>query len=142
MSRDSRGTVLRVNLLLATMGAVVGILAAFPITWIGKIAAGAPEPATMANYFWNMRAFGVMGAVFGPILAWSTLRRAPLWRAALEPAAGGVVGALLGLLTGSAALFLLFAASGVTLTGWRLNRTHRDKPGLDPGGSQSSRRRA
>ena len=78
MSRELRGAVLRVNFLLATMGAVVGIVAAIPITWIGKIAAGAPEPATMANYLWNMRAFGIMGAVFGPILAWSTLRRAPL----------------------------------------------------------------
>jgi hypothetical protein len=69
MSRESRGTVLRVNLLFATMGAIVGILAAIPITWIGKIVAGAPQPATMANYLWNMRAFGIMGAVFGPVLA-------------------------------------------------------------------------
>ena len=142
MSRESRGTVLRVNLLLATMGAIVGILAAIPITWIGKIVAGAPQPATMANYLWNMRAFGIMGAVFGPVLAWSTLRRVPLWRASLEPAAGGIIGALIGMLTGSAALFLLFAASGIALAAWRLNRSHRETPGLTPGGRESSRLQA
>lgn len=116
---------LRVNLLLVALGAVVGVLAAIPLTWIGKLIAGAPD-ATVANYLWNMRAFGMMGAMFGPILGWSALRRVPLWRAALEPAAGAVLGATIGMLFGSGGLMLLLAATGVTLTAWRLNRVYRE----------------
>ena len=123
--QGSGSAVLRVNLLLAALGAVVGILASIPLTWIGKLIAAAPDPATTANYLWNMQAFGIMGALFGPILAWSTLRRVPLWRAALEPAAGAVIGAILGMMLGSAALILLLAAGGVTLTSWRLNYWYR-----------------
>jgi len=126
--------------LLAALGAVVGILASIPITWLGKIVAGAPNPASLANYLWNMQAFGLMGAVFGPILGWSTLRRVPLWRAALEPAAGAVIGAVVGSLLGSPVLFLAFAGAGIAATSWRLNRTYSDKAGLRSGGPDTHAR--
>jgi len=134
MSKESTGPLLRVNLLLAALGAVVGLLASIPITWLGKIVAGAPNPATWANYLWNMQAFGLMGAVFGPVLGWSALRRVPLWRAALEPAAGAVIGALIGSLIGSPVLFLLLAVVGIAGTSWRLNRAYSNSTGLPPGG--------
>jgi len=127
MTQRSGSAILRVNLLLMVLGAVVGIVAAVPLTWFGKFISGAPDAATAANYLWNMRAFGIMGAVFGPVLAWSALRRVPLWRAALEPAAGAVVGASLGMMLGSGASFLLLAAGGVTAAAWRLNHAHRDR---------------
>jgi hypothetical protein len=134
VAQSSGSAVLRVNLLLAALGAVVGILASIPLTWIGKLLAGAPDPATAANYLWNMQAFGIMGALFGPILAWSTLRRVPLWRAALEPAAGAIVGATLGMMLGSAVLLLFLAACGITLTAWRLNHAYRESASLKSGG--------
>lgn len=127
MTPGSGRTILGVNLLLMVLGAVVGVLAAIPLTWIGKFITGAPDPATAANYFWNMRAFGIMGAVFGLVLAWSALRRVPLWRAALEPAAGAVIGGSLGMMLGSGGFFLLLAGCGVSLAAWRVNHAYRDR---------------
>jgi hypothetical protein len=129
---------LRINLLLVVLGAVGGALAAIPLTSLGKVLAGAPEPATMANYLWNMRVLGVMGALFGPVLAWSSLRLVPLWRATLEPALGAVVGAALGMATGFDALFLLGTACGVAFPVWRLNRAYRDRVSLPPADSPAT----
>ncbi|MEI2721605.1 MAG: hypothetical protein V9E87_16020 [Gemmatimonadales bacterium] len=129
MTQGSNWAVLRINVRLAVLGALVGALAAIPLTSVGKVASGAP-PADLANYLWNVRAFGIMGAMFGPMLAWSSLRAVPLWRAALEPAIGAVIGAALGMMTGSGALFLLGAAAGVALPAWRLNRVYRDRQAL------------
>lgn len=122
--------VVRITLLLAVLGAVVGALAAIPLTWVGKVLSGAP-PADLANYLWNIRALGIMGALFGPLLAWSSLRTVPLWRAALEPAVGAVIGAALGMMTGSGELFVLGTATGIALPAWRLNRVYRELPRLD-----------
>ena len=140
MTESSGSALVRINLLLAALGAVVGGLASIPLTWLGKIIAGAPHPATMANYAWNIEVFAIMGALFGPFLAWSALRRVPLWRAALEPGAGAVVGALLGMMTGSSELFVLFAAGGVTLTAWRLNHQYRDRTLLKSGADDTPNR--
>ena len=120
----------RINLILAILGGVVGAIAAIPLTWVGKVVSGAP-PADLANYLWNIRAFGIMGAMFGPMLAWSSLRNVPLWRAALEPAIGAVVGAALGMMTGSGGLFVLGTATGLALPAWRLNRVYRELHRLD-----------
>jgi hypothetical protein len=38
------------------------------VTVLGKLAAGAPDPATLSNFLVNMRAFAVMGALFSPPL--------------------------------------------------------------------------
>ena len=40
---------------------------------------------------------GIFGAVFGPTLGWGLLRRVPLWRVALQPTAGAIIGALVAL---------------------------------------------
>jgi|CXWL01.1.fsa_nt_gi hypothetical protein len=131
MTERPNWAVLRINLLLAILGAVVGALASIPLTWVGKLIAGAP-PATFVNYLWNMRAFSFIGAMFGPVLAWSSLRIVPLWRAALEPAIGAVIGAALGMMTGSGGLLVLGAAVGVALPAWRLNRVYRDVVPFQP----------
>lgn len=131
MARGSNGSMLRINLLLMLLGAVAGALAAIPLTWLGKVISGAPDPATLANYLWNMRVFAVMGALFAPVLAWSSLRRVPLWRAALEPTAGGLIGMVLGIwigtLIGSEALMLFLSAGGIGAACWRLNRSYSHK---------------
>jgi hypothetical protein len=115
----------RVYLLLIVLGAVGGALASIPLTWLGKVISQAPDPATIANYWWNMRAFGIMGALFSPVLTWSSMRQVPLWRTMIEPAIGGLVGAVVGLFLGSGSIFLVLAATGICLATWRLNRAYR-----------------
>lgn len=141
MGRGSNGSMLRINLLLMLLGAVAGALAAIPLTWLGKVISGAPDPATLANYLWNMRVFAVMGALFAPVLAWSSLRRVPLWRAALEPTVGGLLGALLGMwlgtLTGVESLMIFLSAGGVAAASWRVHRAYAAQ-GLIVGGESGS----
>jgi hypothetical protein len=55
------------------------------------------------------------------------MRRVPLWRAALEPAAAGFAGAVAGMLAGSGVAFLAFGAIGIVLAAWRLNHSYRDR---------------
>ena len=115
---------LRVNLLLALLGAVMGALVAIPFTWIGHIVTQAPWPLTITSYTFNMLPFGIMGACFGPVLAWSALRRVPLWRAALEPALGCLIGGTIGLLLVNAPLMYSLALGGSFLAAWRLRRLY------------------
>ncbi|MEO8479949.1 MAG: hypothetical protein ABI542_10000 [Gemmatimonadota bacterium] len=139
MPKPGSGSTLRIYLLLMALGAIGGALASIPLTWLGKVITEAPDPATLANYVWNMRAFAIMGALFSPILTWSSMRRVPLWRTILEPAIGGLVGAVLGFFLGSEGLFLLLSAGGVGLAAWRLNRSYRDPvPALHPAGADQS----
>lgn len=132
MTDSIRGAKFRITIVLAVLGAIVGGLVAIPVTWLGKVISEAPDPATMANYLWNMRTLGIMGAIFGPMLAWSSMRRVPLWRAALEPGLGALVGAVLGMMTGVESLFLLGTVCGVWLPAWRLRRVYRDDAQLAP----------
>lgn len=73
---------LKVGLTLAGIfaGAVFGVV----LTRLGKIVAGAP-PATLANYLWNAAVFGAVAGIVSPLVAWSGLRRVPLWRTVTEP---------------------------------------------------------
>lgn len=113
---------LRVNLLLALLGAVMGALVAIPFTWIGHWVTEAPWPLSIDPFIWNMWTFGIMGALFGPVLAWSALRRVPLWRAALEPALGCLIGGTAGLVFASVPLMYFLALGGSYLAAWRLRR--------------------
>lgn len=133
MAKPGSGSTMRIYLLLMVLGAIGGALASIPLTWIGKVIAEAPDPATLANYVWNMRVFAIMGALFSPILTWSSMRRVPLWRTIIEPALGGVVGAVLGFFSGSVGLFLMLSAGGIGLATWRLNHSYRVAgPALQP----------
>ena len=115
---------LRVNLLLALLGAVMGALVAIPFTWIGHFVTQAPWPLTITSYTFNMLPFGIMGACFGPVLAWSALRRVPLWRAALEPALGCLIGGTVGLVFVSVPLMYFLALGGSFLAARRLRRKY------------------
>lgn len=121
---DSKRT-FRVNLLLATLGAIAGAISAIPITLIGKLITGA-EPATLANYVWNAAVFAAMAAIGSPFLTWSALRRAPLWRAVGEPAVGAVVGGGIALLLGAPFAFLLLMPAGIAAAAWRLHHVYRE----------------
>jgi hypothetical protein len=116
-------------LAVCLLGGIAGALVSIPITWLGKIVGGAP-PATLANYIWNMRVLGVMGAVIGPIVMWSALPRVPLWRAVVEPMSACVLAALAGAILGSGFLFLGLPILAIALASWRLNHEFREPPSL------------
>ena len=116
-----------VTLGLTVTGALAGAVGGLALTVLGKIVAGAP-PADAANYLWNAGVFGVMGAILGPTVTWSALRRVPLWRTVAEPLVGAVLGAGVGVLLGSGALFLLLAPVGAAAAVARLERAYRPKP--------------
>ncbi len=71
-----------------------------------------------------MKSLAVIGAVVGPLLAWGALRRVPIWRAAVGTAVGGLIGAIVGLLTLSGSFFLFFTVAGTGLAAWRLQRRY------------------
>jgi hypothetical protein len=85
----------RLQIGLMVAGAAAGVMAGAALTMLGKIVAGAP-PATAANYVWNMAVFGFLAMVVSPLVTWSALRRAPLWRTVAEPLAGALAGAAFG----------------------------------------------
>jgi hypothetical protein len=116
----------RVYFVLVLVGAVGGALASIPLTWLGKVLAGAP-PADFANFRWNAIAFAVIGAFVSPGVTAAVMRRAPVWRAVAEPAAGALVGLAIGALLGSPIAFFGLAALGATLATWRLGYTSKQR---------------
>src|SRR5262245_54190239 len=83
---------------LTVSGAVAGAAFGIVLTRVGKIVTGAP-PATLVNYAWNAATFGILAGIVSPIVSWTALRRAPLWRTVVEPLAYALAG-------GSAAVVL------------------------------------
>lgn len=105
-------------------GMLAGALLRVALTPLGKIVAGAP-PADAANYFRNALALALMGGSIGPFVTWSALRNAPFWRTVAEPLAGCAVGAGIGALVGSGALFLALVPVGGAAAAGRLAFSHR-----------------
>ncbi len=125
MTRSRVLALLRVNLLLAALGAFMGAAIAVPLTWLANLTTGFSGPIVFELFRLNMMAFGLLGLVVGPVLGWIALRRVPLWRAALEPALAAFIGATAGLfLMTNGSLWLLTAALGSGLAAWRLQRSH------------------
>lgn len=108
---------------LVLAGAAAGAVAGAVLTPLGKLVAGAP-PATLTNYAWNMAVFGLMAAVVSPLVTWSALRRAPLWRTVVEPLAGALVGAGMGAALGSGAAFIVLAPAGLVAAMVRLGHRY------------------
>ncbi len=110
----------------ATSGAVFGVI----LTRLGKIAAGAP-PATLDNYLWNAAVFGVVTGVLSPLITWSELRRAPLWRTVAEPLVAAVAGGCAAVIVGVPALILLLPPVGLALGLANLKRRYPDPQAAD-----------
>lgn len=126
MPRAGSLTLLRVNVLLAVLGAVMGAIFAVPITVIGHWVSGAPFPLRLQIVIWNSGWFALFGAVLGPVLAWIALRRVPLWKAALGTGLGAIVGGVAGMLVFHSGLFLPLAALGSCLVAWRFQRKYAE----------------
>ena len=122
----ARSTRLGITAGLVVGGAIAGAIFGAVLTPLGKIVAGAP-PADMANYIWNATSFAIFGAGLAPLVTWSGLRRVPLWRTIAEPLAGAIAGAGIGVLLGSAALFLFGFPLGAAAAATRLAYTHRNR---------------
>lgn len=110
----------------ATSGAVFGVI----LTRLGKITAGAP-PATLDNYLWNAAVFGVVAGVLSPLITWSALRRAPLWRTVAEPLVAAVAGGCAAVIVGVPALILLLPPVGLALGLANLKRRYPDPQAAD-----------
>jgi uncharacterized membrane protein HdeD (DUF308 family) len=108
---------------LAVAGAVAGAIFGVALTVAGKIVAGAP-PATLANYAWNAGIFAVMAGIVSPIVTWSALRRAPLWRTVVEPLVLAVAGAATGVVVSSPVLLFVLPPVGLALGFIHLGRAH------------------
>jgi hypothetical protein len=118
---------------------VGGAVAAVALTFLSNIIAGAPDTPGLVVYRWNIGIFAVMGGVFAPVLAWSMLRRVPLWRTVAEPAVAGVGSTILAALF-APSLFPVIVPAAIFLSAARLNRAFR-QAALTPHASGDIRRR-
>jgi MFS family permease len=111
---------------LVVVGLVCGAVVGIAMTILGKIVAGAP-PATLSNYLINIAWLAAFGAVIGPVVTWTALRRVPLWRTVVEPLLAGIAGGAIGVALGSGWLFLALVPIGVGAAATRLGYAYREK---------------
>ncbi len=104
----------RLKVALVVAGAFAGVVFSVVLTRAGKLVAGAP-PATLANYLVNAAYFGVMAGVLSPLISWSALRRAPLWRTIVEPLVWACVAATVPVILGVPVLILVLPPIGLAL---------------------------
>ena len=116
---------LKITSTLAGIGAASGALAGVVLTFLGNVISGSPITPGVITYSWNVGVFAVFGAVFGPPMAWSMLRRVPLWRTLAEPALGGVIGSVIAMVV-APALFPVIVPAAIVGSAWRLNRAYKD----------------
>jgi hypothetical protein len=110
---------------LVVAGAVAGALFGVVLTPLGKIVTAAP-PATLANYAWNAAVFGALAAIVSPLITWTELRRAPLWRTVAEPLVAAVAGGGLAVMLGVPLLILVLPPLGLGLGFANLRRRYPD----------------
>lgn len=114
---------------LTISGVLAGAAFGIVLTRLGKVVSGAP-PATLANYAWNAAVFGVLAGLVSPIITWSALRRAPLWRTVLEPLAYALAGGATAVVVGSGVLLLALPPLGLALGYARLRQRYPQPPAL------------
>lgn len=121
---------------LVIAGALAGFGLGIVLTRLGKIVAGAP-PATLENYIWNAVGFALLAAICSPIITWSFLQRAPLWRTILEPSLWAAAGAAIAVTLGLPSLVLLLPPVGIVLGVLNLRRRYPANLERVSGGSHS-----
>jgi hypothetical protein len=110
----------KITAVLAALGVVGGAVAAIVLTYLGRIISGAPQPASLRQYIWNIRIFATVGGVFTPIFAWGMLRNVPIWRIVVEPAIAGIASTVVCMLF-VPTLFPVIAPSAMLAAMVRLN---------------------
>jgi hypothetical protein len=114
---------------LAMSGALAGAMFGIALTRLGKIITDAP-PATLENYVWNAAVFGLLAAVVSPVVSWSMLRRAPLWRTVAEPLGYAVIGGCAAVFLGVPVLLLALPPAGLVFGFARLRHRYPDSRAL------------
>jgi hypothetical protein len=117
----------------SVLGALCGTLALLPIPLLHALHPS-PDDAfiSLSEAAPVAAAIGaVLGAVSGPTLAWSLLRRAPIWRVLLEPVVGTIAGSFVGWFVAYRGWFpgipaiLSLAFAGASLAALRLRLVSR-----------------
>lgn len=80
-----------ITALLAGLGGVFGAVAGIALTFLGNVISGYSVPPGVDIYATNAGILAAIGAVGGPVAAWTLLRRVPLWRAVAEPAGAALL---------------------------------------------------
>jgi len=106
-------------------GAVSGVV----LTYLGNVISGYPTTPGIDVYTWNVGVMAGLGAVFGPPLAWTALRRVPLWKTLLEPAIAGILASVGAMLFLPEFLFPLLVPASILAAGARLSFVYRDRDG-------------
>lgn len=89
---------LAITAALAAVGAVVGALVgAVAIAFVELLEVGSIDPASPLVLGAALIG-GVAGVFLGPLVAWTTMRRAPIWKAIAGTAAGATIGLIVGYL--------------------------------------------
>jgi hypothetical protein len=114
---------------LALSGALAGAAFGIVLTRLGKIVADAPS-ATLGNYAWNAAVFGISAGIIGPLVSWTALRRAPLWRTVVEPLGYALAGGAAAVVLGAPALMLALPPAGLAFGFVRLRHRYADRYSL------------
>ena len=120
----------KITATLTPFGAGAGIATGVALTYFGNVISGYPIKPPLDTYLWHASLFGILGALVGPPLVWNAMRRVPLWRAVVEPAAAALFGAVAAMVI-SPALFIPFVVTGGLGAVWRLNRVYREPDAFD-----------
>lgn len=119
-------TGLKITVALGAIGGVCGVGVGIALTHLGNVISGYPIPPSADIYAWNAAWMGAIGAVFGPPMVWSMLRRVPLWRTLVEPAVAALGASVLSMLF-APALFVASIPLAVTGAALRLRWVYRDR---------------
>lgn len=114
---------------LTVGGALAGAAFGIVLTRLGKIIADAP-PATLANYVWNAAVFAVPAGIISPVVSWTLLRRAPLWRTIVEPLAYALAGGAIGVVLAMPVLLFALPPAGLFIGFSRLAKRYPDPDAL------------
>lgn len=129
-SKGSGGLVrLKITAALAGLGALGGGVSGVVLTYLGHIISGYPITPGLDVYAWNVGIMAGLGAVFGPPLAWTALRRVPLWRTLLEPAVAGLLASIGAMLFLPEPFFPLLVPASIFAAAGRLSFVYRDRDG-------------
>jgi MFS family permease len=118
---------LKITSALAGIGAGGGATAGLVLTYLGNVISGYPITPGIGVYAWNMGIMAGLGAVFGPPLAWTILRRVPLWRTLTEPALAGIAGSVLAMLL-APPLFPILVPGAILGSAIRLKYAYAEPP--------------
>jgi len=130
-SRGGEGLVrLKITAALAGLGRLGGAVSGVVLTCLGNIISGYPVTPGIGVYAWNVGIMAALGAVFGPPLAWTVLRRVPLWRTLLEPAVAGILASVGVMVFLPEPLFPLLVPAAIFAAAGRLAFIHRERSGV------------